>query len=437
MKRIVNRLALAGLVTVAACSGGTTITSNQPSESINLTGTLQGIVADAVTGKRVGGDLKLYLIQGSTVRGPSRLITGATDPLMGEYAFTGVPVTLQASDATWKVVAIASNYERFESEFTFTANPTGESGFPQNYIDTVFNKIGNIFLFPIGTVAPDYAFNVFYNGKPVANATVELDPDVAANQAKFTTTGSSDQLFANTGYVPSITGTTDANGHVVIAGSGLVLGGHYAVSVLPLTFTDSGGSKVPLALTAGNPIVVGFASGSANNDTNQTINMSDLVNTGTTSGVPLFLASVSNPAPNEQLFADGKLTVVFNAAVSLINPNCFDAALTVGAKADLSGPGTGVLSTTQPVNAALSSDGLTLTLAPNFSTAPTGFPSATTDRGVAVTYAVGPPGGSTTCGGQGGAVVPKDYPALSVNIFTLHTQESATVLSGLVHISGP
>src|ERR1041384_7371124 len=342
MNRMAKRLAVAGLAALISCSGGTTIAQGDVSggsSGVSLTGTLQGIVGNAVTGARVGGDLKLYLMQRPTIRGPSRLITGSADPLMGEYAFTGVPVTLAASDATWKIVAIATGFQRFESEFTFEANnPNEENSFPSNYIDTVYNKIGNIFLFPTGTVAPDYNFTVLYNGKPVPNATVELDPAPSGNSAKYNVTTSGDTLFAHNGYVPSISYTTNTAGVATAKGTDMVLGGAYNVSVLPLVFTDSGGGKVQLALKTAGSIVVGFGTTSAtpNNDVNQQIDMADAVTDNT--GVPLYLASESNPPPNQQLFADGSLTLVFSQPVTLVNPQCFSLGVNPGEKADLSGP---------------------------------------------------------------------------------------------------
>src|SRR4051812_4537902 len=101
MTRIPKRLALAGLLTLFACSD-----SNNPVTLVDLSFTLQGVVADAITGARLGGDLKLYLVQGPSIRGPSRLISGAGDPLEGEYAFTGVPLNFNGGNNIFKVIAI-------------------------------------------------------------------------------------------------------------------------------------------------------------------------------------------------------------------------------------------------------------------------------------------------------------------------------------------
>src|SRR2546430_2147298 len=115
MTRIRMRLALAGLLSLIACSD-----SNGPVNFVDLRFTLQGVVADAVTGARLGGDLKLSLVQGTEVRGPTRLITGSGDPLAGEYAFSGVPLNLNSGNNVFKVIAIRSGYQRFESEISYT-----------------------------------------------------------------------------------------------------------------------------------------------------------------------------------------------------------------------------------------------------------------------------------------------------------------------------
>src|SRR5438876_7370608 len=154
MNRTTNRLAMAGLLIAVSCSG-----SNSQILTLGQTYTLQGIVADAVTGGRLGGDLKLFLVQGPEIRGPSRMITGANDPLFGEYAFTGIPANLDNTSSVWKVVAIRTGYQRFESEIAFTFSTVSEGG-TSVVVNQAYSKIGNIYLFPIGTPPPDYVFTV-------------------------------------------------------------------------------------------------------------------------------------------------------------------------------------------------------------------------------------------------------------------------------------
>jgi hypothetical protein len=75
-----------------------------------------------------------------------------------------------------------------------------------------------------------------------------------------------------------------------------------------------------------------------------------------------------------------------------------------------------------PVSATLSTDGLTLTLAPLYATNPTGV------HGVIITY------------NNGNATVsPRDYPALSFNVFGGGGLKfsDGTAVSGVVNITGP
>jgi hypothetical protein len=416
MIRIANRLAVAGLLLAVACSS-----SSGSATVIGMTFTLQGVVADALNGKRIGDDLKLYLVQGATIRGPSRLINNTGDPLAGEYAFTGIPVEFGNGNNMWKLVAIKTGYQRFESEFNLLA-VTGSG-----IVDTVYNKIGNIYLFPVGVPSPDYTFTTTYNNKPVGGATVQLDPISASNAGTFVV-GAGDTLAATNGYVASVTQTTDATtGKGTVAGSNLAVGAAYKVTVLPVSFKDSAGTTVQLGTFTG----ITFIAGLGVTDIPIT-----LVKVNATNPAVLYLTGASNRGVG-QLAADGKLTITFSAPVSVVNANCFDApagGFSAGSNAAGTAAGAGVLSTTAPVTATLT-DPQTLVLAPNYTT-----PPAATDRGVHITYANGPPAASTTCPLGGAILVPKDYPALAFTLFGgggLKFSDGTTGVSGLVNITGP
>ena len=424
MNRTAIRPALAGMLLAVACSGSSSI------QTLGSTYTLQGIIADAVTGARLGGDLKMYLIQGPEVRGPSRLITGTTDPLMGEYAFPGIPVAYANGNNVWKVVAVKSGYQRFESEVTFHASTISEGS--TSVLDSVFSKIGNIYLFPTGLAAPDYSFVTNYNGKPVAGATVQLDPISASNSNTFVTGGPSDTLAAFNGYVASLSATTDAAGKASFAGNLLALGARYNVQVLPVAFKDTNApGPIELGLTpAPGATMPGIIVGLDN--VLQPITLVDL--TPSSTALPVYLADASNRAAGS-IQSNGALVITFNTPVSLVNPNGFAAAFSPGTKADGTTPGTSQLNSVQPVNASLSADGLTLTLAPNYSATPagsTGTPQApaATDRAVVIQYKNG-----------SALVVPKDYPASSFEVLAPPTSAlkfaDGTTDSGIVVISGP
>lgn len=391
-------LAVVALLLAGACvtKENTTTTAPPALPEFSKTYTLQGVVADAATGARLGGsDLRLYLIQGADVRSPARLNTDAADPLMGEFAFTGIPAdynTAAQPNKVYKVVAVKPGYQRFEADLTFVAR-TGA------VLDTVYNRIGNIYLFPLGVTAPALQYQVRYNGKPVPNATVLLDPVVTQNDATF---NPGDALAATNGLLASVSGTTDAAGQVTFAGSTLALGAAYQAQVLPVAFTDSAGTVVQLArFRAGTNVVVGLA------NTVQTVVLGDL----TPTGAPLYVVSASNQ-PVGQLNAAGNLQIVFNAPVTLVNPAGFTAAFV--------GTTTGVFAT-PPVTATLSGDGLTLTLAPSLTT-----PIGAADRGLAIQY------------GDGTALVsPRDYPTLTARVFADLTFATGTAPSGLVEVRAP
>jgi hypothetical protein len=402
-------VALAALVVgLSACSD-----SSKDIQYGQGTYTLQGVVMNAVTGARIGGDLKLYLIQGPDVRGPTRFISDSSDPLVGEYAFTGIPAEYDWSGAkTYKVVAVKSGFERFEGEINFEVQPYEASNGSTIIVDTNHNLIGNIYLFPTGTPTPDYNVTVFYQGKPVPKATVLIDPIVSNNSALFAQTNNT--LYADNGYIASLSATTDANGRATFAGKDLALGAGYQIQVLPQTFTDSAGTTVQLARATGGTFQPGLSV------TEQIVNVGDLTPTANT----VYVTSASNKAAG-QLTPSGALTITFNAPVVLVNPNAFGAVLTAGTNAAGTAAGAGILNvagaTTQPVIATLSGDGLTLTLAPSYQTAP-----AAGDRGVAINY------------GNGTALVaPKDYPSQTLAVFGGLKLADGSNVSGAVSITAP
>lgn len=375
-------LALAALAIVAsACTQKeTTTTTTAPPGLVefNRTYTLQGFVADAVNGTRIGGsDLQLFLIQGDAVRSPTRTNFNAGDALLGEFSFSGIPADYNATNKTYKVVAVKPGYQRFEAEIEFTADVTSAP----EAIDAVYNRIGNIYLFPIGATAPAFRFAVTYNGKPVPNATVLLDSAPNGNQPIYNTYHA---LAAAQGFVPSLSQTTDANGVATFPGSSLALGAAYAYQVLPLTYTEPlSSNQVPLMrFRSTTNLVAGVT------NLEQRIVMDDLV------ASTLYALGASNE-PSGQVISSGRLVVTFSAPVTLRNPTGFGATLF--------GTTTGVLNATTPVAAALSADGKTLTLDPNW--AGTATPGVS-DRDVWLVYSNGT-----------AFVDPVDYPALDRQLF--------------------
>jgi hypothetical protein len=384
MKNLRTAAVIAVALIVSACTtkentNTNTTTTPTPSNGFNRTYSIQGYVADATTGARIGGsDLQLFLIEGATVASPARLNSGATDALLGEFAFTNIPLDLMGGNKTYKIVAVKPGFQRFESEISHVAVTT-LLGDPANAFDTVYNYIGNIYMFPLGATAPDYEFTVTYNGKPVPGATVLLDPVPEDNVA---TTNQGHALGAASSFLASLTGTTNASGVVTFAGANLVLGGAYTVQILPVDFTDTAGTVVPLAryINATN-VVVGVS-----NYVQRAV-MSDLVPSN------LYITRVST-LPEGQISATGTLEITFSAPVTLhLNGTGFSAALAGTATGALGTPG---------ANAEIVSPTV-IRLTPNYTTQ-----LAAGDQGVTVTY------------GNGTAfVTANDYPGYDYNVFDL------------------
>jgi len=307
-------------------------------------------------------------------------------------------------------------------------------------LDNVYNRIGNIFLFPTGVTAPDYNITTTYNGAPVPGATVQLDPISASNGGAFATGGTGDTLAANNGYVTSLQATTDANGLAKFTGALLAVGAAYKVQVLPVAFKQPiSGATIQLALynpTAG-PGSAPFIAGLGNID--QHIALSALP--PSPAGVPLYVTSATN-AVTGSLQANGALVVTFSVPVSGQSiAGGFFATLNPGTKADGTA-GAGVLNATNPVIGSLSADGLTMTMTANY-TGGGGVAPAGNERGLAITYVEGPPPGAAA-GVTFPLIEAKDYPGVPFDLFTASgggvTQlrtASGTFVSGRVQIVAP
>ena len=361
--------------------------------------TLQGTIMNAITGERIGGkDMEIYLIQGDTVRKPTTFNTGekngggffqrndnATTALMGEYSFTDIPAgsSFATGDATnptdpehneYKMVVIKAGYQRFEAVVD---------------LFDIDNKIGNIYLFPEGYATPDYIFNIVCKdgGKPVPNATVLFQPQAAANDML---TSDDNVLKPANGYLPSLQAVSDAKGMVTFAGSKLALGARYALTVLPVEFEG-----IHLGINEDSTFDIGYT-------TSYYIDMVYLVDLeGYDYG--LYVKEISNLA-YDQVDSTGTLKITFNRPVTL-GARPAPATANFGATASVAGyhASSGVLDATAPVTAVPSTDGLTLTLTPKWTTAP-----AATDFDTAIQYLDGT-----------GYLSVKGYPGSVINLTNL------------------
>ena len=385
--------------------------------------TLQGTIMNAITGERIGGtDMEIYLIQGGTVRTPTTFNTGeklggffnrrdnSTTTLMGEYSFTDIPSETtfykdadklplpgedpdQENTREYKIVVSKPGFQEFNGIIEF---------------DDEANVVGNIYLFPIGFLAPDYTFTVVYNGKPVPNATVAFEPFAEDN---YIVTPTDHVIDPVSGYLPALKATTNAAGQVTFAGSKLALGASYEVKVAPVVFEG-----VQLSYQFWATIRIG------QDDVSQIIELSDMCDT-TGNNYCLQVVSISNSV-DDQVDASGTLTIKFNRAVTLGVRPAPVAPATAGFGATLAVLPSAAVWPAAPaseVNASLSSDGLTLTLTPAWTTPP----ALTTELGQAITYT-----------DNLGFLSVKGYPDSNILLSTLHDVDGA-VISSAVQLSTP
>jgi hypothetical protein len=416
----ITLLALTLMMTGCGDTNTTTGTTAASNFDFSKTGTLSGGLFNAVTGERIADpNTKIVMLRGADTIQVSKYYSSATDIARGEYAFTGVPVAVFDGNITYRVIVEAPGYQRFEAEATSAI--AGSAG---STYDTVYNQIGDIYLFPKGVAAPDYSVAVKYNSKAVPGAIVQLQQNATNNSATAEIGGAtSNRLLPTIGLLPTISATTDANGVAVFSGTSLVLGGEYTAVVLPVTTPVADGS-IPLARKSGSS----FIEGATASFIGETINMTDL-NYGT-NAAGLYVVSASNSTAGA-LTTTGVLTLTFNRPVVLngvtstnTSAQGFSAALTNAGAAVLNATTTtAILTPTRQVISTLSADGLTLTLTPSFSTAP-----VISDSNLLVTYS-----------DNTASISPVGQLDQVFSIFGVGglTTKSGAAVSGVVHVVGP
>ncbi|MEB3298765.1 MAG: hypothetical protein VKO21_04695 [Candidatus Sericytochromatia bacterium] len=334
-------LVISSVLALSACSTIVSGGNNAPAV-FSAQMTLQGTLMDAQSGKRLGGDdLEVHLIQGLNQRRPDRLVTNSQDPMVGEFAFSGIPLPFNSGNVTYRLVVRKNNYIRFEHNLS----PFASRG-SSNLVDSTYNFMGDVYLFPLGTFAPTYRFQLIFNGKPVPDATAMLVPKSSGNEP--VALRSSFTFAANTGYLEALTAKSDAEGVVEFQGGALGLGAVYDLKVLPTTFEG-----VDLLQ---NDSLTNLLVGKA--VTRQVLTLQKAA-PGNSFG--LFVTSVSNSVPG-QVDGSGRLAITFNRRITLNNGTNFWATTT--------GTGTFAAAPNPRVRASLSPDGLTLTLEPIWLTNP-------------------------------------------------------------------
>lgn len=344
--------------TLSGCDLDLSDDDSTPSTPVT-TSTLQGTVFDAVTGQRItDSSLKVTLVQGTSYRNAT--VKTGSSVFAGDYALAKIPTSEGGSqDLTFRLDVRVDGYQRLQAALNFDSGAS----------DTIaLNFLGNIYLFPLGLATPEQTVTVTYNDEPVAGLTVLMQPTTSTNV--LTADTSNIIQGPQDGFLGANSATTDSNGQAVFSGADLVLGGTYNVDVLPGTHEG-----VQLAQTTGTQITVGTSL------TMQSIAMSDLT-PGNDNG--LFIVSASNSDSND-VNSSGQLTLVFSRPVTLVHESITQASL-IGATTAALNNNT-VPDTT--VTATLANDNVTLTLTPNFSTAPLFFDGSnptTADNGLLVQF---------------------------------------------------
>lgn len=339
---------------LVACGGDGDQNAAVPQNYHDIKTNLQGTVFDAVTGERVIDEsLAVLLVQGDDYRDAKM---NADFP--GDYFLKDIP-TSTSNNVTFRMEVTATNYQSVISAVSFTANTS-------NLQDETVWRMGNFYMYPMGSTAPDMTVTVTYNGERIADATVLLQPNTASN---VLTADAINSIAPTNGFQGALSGTTDAEGNVTFAGTELVLGGRYAIDVLPMTYEDT-----ELALTSGSTVVVGTS------QISQVVAMDELA-PGSDNG--LYVESASNEDP-DQLASDGVLTMTLSRAVTLADESSITATLVNETTAELDNTETG-----SEVTVTVSADGMTVTFTPNFSTAPVEFNgdnADTADNGLRVYF---------------------------------------------------
>ena len=361
MSTTIKSAALLSAAFLLTACGGEESDSSVSQNYHNIQTTLQGSIFNALDNSLITDEsLEITLVQGSKYR-EAKVRTG-TDDHAGDYSLSGIPTSANGGNISYRLTSSVDGYQPFEAIVAFNAATAG------SLQDKTVNRIGNIYMYPLGTHASDITVNVTFNGEPVANATVLLNPNTALN---LITTDTVSILARSNGLQEAQTAITDASGAVTFAAATLVLGGRYDIDVMPTTHEGS-----QLQVNRGALFTVGSATNIRN------VAMSEAV-PGTQNG--LYITSSSNSDSDSAVVATGVLTFNFSRAISLVNEKTINATLagtTVLAALDAT-------TVDSKVTATVSADGKTLTLTPNFSTLPVPFAgsnSATADNDLSITY---------------------------------------------------
>ncbi len=356
MKLSYKAVAVATLpLMLAACGGDETNVTSEVNYH-NAKTTLSGVVRNAETNGVISDkSLEVKFFQGTSVR-KAKLSRDE-----GYYSVNEIPTNFNNTNQ-YRISVNAEGYLPFEGVVSFTGT---QSDYNEKIQDKEFFNVGNINLYPVGTTAADYKVTVTYDGKRVPNTEViaelnSVTPFVQNSQATLITVALDD--------VTRITTTTDENGVATFAGSDLVLGGRYDLTVKPTSFNG---------VTVFDAGSVRFNVGTSQLATR--LPLSKLTN-GTDEG--LYVVKTSNENTNAEGNGTGVLTITLSQDVTVYKADKITISRVAGFKADgITVGGTELVPTAEsPVTVTAS--GNTITLTPKFKT-----PPEAGDTGVTVTYA--------------------------------------------------
>ena len=273
------------------------------------TGCIQGVVINGQTGERVvaqAPESEIFVLVQDTKILARPAESAKESQLAGEYFACGVPV-----DVDFPLFAFVEGYQSFqgfvrvESHFESAIKKSAEQPYDfQPLRISAPTLLANLLLFPKGQETKPFTFRVVSEGKPLADASVQLTPD---GTSQFSRTSF---LPPSTVRMKPLTAKTNAEGKVEFPAKDLVLGGSYDYRVL------AGGNSDLNALVRGK-IMVGLlannlpfsAQGVEQNAFDVTVDLSKIQ-------VPLKLVSTS--AVPYTVSPKGEIFYAFNRPIELV-----------------------------------------------------------------------------------------------------------------------
>lgn len=196
------------------------------------TGCIQGVVIDGLTGAAIA----LPASEGATgkgimVRVREKLLASTAmstiaeqNPAMkGEYSLCNIPV-----EESFPLYVSVDGYQPFGAVTSVSSTIAQRSGQADKDLQKpVPTRIQNIRLYPVGVQTQDLKFEVFYAGKALPGAMVQLRP----TNANFLDNG--DFVAPTNGQLLTNSALADEKGVAAFPAAQLVLGGMYDYTVIP------------------------------------------------------------------------------------------------------------------------------------------------------------------------------------------------------------